>query len=618
MHIRRFHPRAEDGAVAITTAILLLALILMSAFIVDLGLLRVDHRDSQSVADMAVTAGALELGADINRVAACEDAWKFVVNNLSEVSNTEPEPAGNNCEDNFDLACDPARRDELRHTFPGTDIEVVIRMPVFDDDAPMQPARQTLVASRDGSACERISVELRRTRDHRLAVVGGFQQGSSTAWAVARRMQVGDEERYVSLIVLDRTGCSTIRTSGSNSSIEVQNVEAADGTLHPGTIAVDSAPTACGSNNKVFDVDSGRIFAEGDIYSYGLQENGDPAAIYDDVPPALEPLPQSGPIIRRTNMDHRYNCDANYGGGAEPFMPASTALDPTYRQDGVPPCDTGNPSYIRGLYAYVADQFDTLDVDGDGMIDEYLDDGVTARAEFTSDGFRVYPDPAVPTETCSDIAVDEALGSSNTRWFFDCPAGATVKSGNTLTIPDAELVVFRGDLKVSGTARFNVNTAVTTTGPSDATVVFWDGELSVPGDITTRKTFIYLVSVSDGRLTTEGTGGFDFDAPLGVGSCTVGAWPAAECFEDLAVWQGGEGTGPQDEMGLAGGGRMRTVGTVFAPNALINIGGGGTTDLESAQFFGWQFWYHGNGTLVLIPNPERGTPVKLFGAGLIR
>lgn len=125
----------EDGAVAVTTAILLVVLVLMAAVVVDLGLRRIDHRGNQSVADMAVTAGGLELGADLNRPEACQQAWAYVVQNLQGGTAPEPTP---NCETVFSGPCDNTTRDEMVGTLFGGSVEVRIRMPVFDTDPPMQ------------------------------------------------------------------------------------------------------------------------------------------------------------------------------------------------------------------------------------------------------------------------------------------------------------------------------------------------------------------------------------------------------------------------------------------------------------------------------------------------
>lgn len=623
--MRLLNRSSQEGAVAVTTAIILMVLVMMAAIVVDLGYLRITHRDSQSVADMAVTAAALKLTTADERIAACNEAWAYIVQNLTEVPDNEPQPSGNTCSDNFSGSCDPSISDVMEVDLLGGDIEVTIRMPVPDGAAVMQPSRQSLAPDgSDGAPCERISVEVVRNRDHILAGVGGFGTGASLAGAVARRVEIGESDRIVSLIVLDRTGCSTIRSSGGPSQIAVRNITV-DGVEYPGTIGVDSAPPGtCATNDKVFDVDSGRIYAEGDIYSFGITKLGSTAQIYNDVPPDLEPAPQRGPILRRTSIDHRYNCEpGGYVSGPEPFRPESTALSGTYRQDGVAPCDTaGRPSYIKELYAFLADaMIDREDTDGDGLVDDVATDGQTPTQEFTAAGFRVYP---AAGERCSDINIPSAASSGISLWYFNCPSGATVKSGSTLDLLDAEMVVFSNDVRISGTATIGDGGG----GPtSDAVLAVWDGEVQVGGSLTTRQTLLYLNSVEKGRLTTTGTGAIDLQAPINnpdpssdVDYCTTTAnsWPSPPCFEDLTIWQNGEGVGPQDEMGLAGSGNLIVEGTIFVPNALINIGGGGFTDVRDAQFFGWQFWYHGGGVLEMFPNPERATPQELYGAGLIR
>lgn len=628
----------EHGAVAITTAILLAALVLMAAIVVDIGMLRVDHRDSQTVVDMAVTAGAMELSTGDNRIAACNAAWAYLINNLDEVPDDEPQPAPpDDCAGVFAGPCDHlVSEPPFVASLAGGTIEVEIRMPVLDGDTWMQEHRQTLDPDRDGGPCERISVEIRRGRSHTLAVIAGFQDGSSVSGAVGRRMEVGSADRFISLQVLDRTGCSVIHTSGGPSSIRVLSATV-DGVEHPGTISVDSeppSPASCSGNSKVFDVDSGVIQAEGDIFSHGLQQHGVKDAIYDDDPPALDPPPQSGPLITRRAFDHRYNCQTTYGTGPEPFLPESSSLSAGFRQD-IEDCGDGDPSHLRLLYALLADYIEDLEDGGDGIIDDIISDLFSPAEEFAAAGFEVYGDD--PGEPCDDIDIDASAGSVNTLWYFDCPAGARVRGGGTpdeLTIPDADMVVFRNGLRVDGTVWINAtcpgwdgttcpDRTVIADGPSDATIAFWEGEMQILGQMNTRRSFIYLNNIDTSRLLTNGSGGIDLEAPLG-GTCGTqtgingDTWPTAECFEDLAVWQNEEGIGSSDRMQLNGSGILRTVGSVFVPNAQVEIGGGGATDLRSAQFYAWQFWYHGNGTLELLPNPERATPERLFGAGLIR
>lgn len=617
------HRSDEEGAVAVTTAILLIALVMMAAIVVDLGILRVDHRANQSVADMAVTAGAMELGASADRVAACNKAWAYLMENLDEVPANQLQPAGNDCATNFAGACDPAVADEMVVPLAGGALEVVIRMPVADGLPVMQPTRQAIVTDIDGTPCERMAIEIVRDRVHNLAGVAGFTDGSSLSGAVARRVQIGESELYASLVVLDREQCQTIRANGG-ATMRVLSATDAAGTLHPGTIIVDSAPLSCGGQNEVFDLEGSgsRIIAEGDIFSYGLGAGGTPrAGVYnqgqvDDG--NLSPAPTPGPQIRRDAIDHRYNCEPTPGRydvvGPEEFRPRSSWItDPSIDHTNIPACDKGNPSYIRHLYQYLSARIDDVDdTDGDGFVDDNANDAPNARAEFASAGFSIFGDD--PTEKCNDVSL---LAASTQRlWYIDCGT-AKVKNGNQLRIPQADMVVFRGgvDVDAGGVLAINVD-ATGIEGSSDAVMAVWDGDLAVQGFIRTEQTMTYL---NTGRLDKRGAGDLKMEAPLG-GACStpVGSFPDPACFEDLAVWQNGFGTGTQDEFNLGGNGGLTIVGTVFVPNANIDVAGDGFTDLDDAQFFGWRFEYSGTSDLTLIPNPDRATPIKLFGAGLIR
>ena len=631
--------QSEDGAVAITTAILLVALILMSAFVVDIGMLRVDHRDSQTVADMAAAAGGVELGQSTDREAACNTAWAFAVNNIDEVADDEPQPASNDCATHFSGACDPAVPDVMDVPLAGGDIRIIITMPVRPDHPTMQPARQALEPDRDGTPCERIAVEIVRSRTHILAAVAGFEEGSSVAGAVARRMHVGDAGRYVSLVVLDRGHCQTIRANGGGT-MEVANfVDPVTGAVHPGTITVDSAPSSCGSQ-KVFDLDGGgtRITAEGEIFSYGLGDGGTPAgSVYYDTDVTggnLAPRPEPGPLVRRDVIDHRYNCESASGrydaSGDEPFRPVSTFVtDSTISHPGIPACENAQPSYMLDLYDFLSGAIDDVeDTDSDGFVDDNAVDAPTAAGEFTSAGFEVFGDD--PGEQCNDASVTAT--PTQTRWFFDC--GTTrVRNGSVIDLHTAEMLVFRGGVDVDGGGSLDVNSGWPTTGTNDsaapdATTVVWEGDLQIQGQLNATRSFLYL---NTGTLDKTGGGNLFMtppcggsapctpDAPEESPACTTaGAYPTPSCFEDLAVWQNGFGTAPQDKFNLGGNGGLTIVGSVFVPNALIHVHGTGFTDLDAAQFFGWQFEYSGSSGLTLIPNPANASDIPLFGAGLIR
>lgn len=670
MHFARCQSAAEDGAVAITTAILLTVLVLMAAIVIDIGYLRIEHRDSQTVVDMAVAAGGFELGQSSDREAACNMAWSYVVNNLDEVADNEPQPGGHNCSTQFSGTCDndplvPA--DVMDVPLAGGDIRVIITMPVHELHHTMQPTRQALEPDRDGTPCERIAVEIRRTRTHTLAGVAGFEEGSSLASAVARRMNVGDAGRFVSLVVLDRGHCQTIRANGGGT-MEVANyVDPLTGQVHPGTITVDSAPPSCGSQ-KVFDLDGGgtRITAEGEIFSYGLGEGGTPPdSVYynsDVTSGKLSPRPEPGPLVRRDTIDHRYNCESTEDrydeSGDEPFRPVTTFVtDPSISHPGVPACGNPQSSYILDLYEFVSGAIDDVeDDDDDGFVDNNAPDGQTAAEEFAAAGFEVYGDNEAgedvngngvldpgedtngngvldPPEPCNDANVVSA--PTQIKWYFDC-ATTRIRGGDEINIHTAEMVVFRGGVDVDAgtpTGILTTNSAFPTTGTNtsaapDAAVVIWDGDLQVQGQINATRSFVYI---NTGTLDKTGGGNLFMTPPCGgPAPCTPdvpeespacstgGAYPTPSCFEDLSIWQNGFGTSPSDKFNLGGNGGLTIVGSIFVPNALVHVHGTGFTDLDAAQFFAWRFEYTGSSGLTLLPNPENASETPLFGAGLIR
>ena len=618
---RLLREKDQEGAVAVTTAILLVILILFAALIVDLGRLRVDRSADQLVADSAVTAAGLTLPGD-GAEAACLDGMTYALRNLplSEAqivaALADATAACNGAFDPSTFSCDPDAADPLAEqevaSIPVAEYTIVVTHPVADASELM--SYQTHVASdpKDGKLCDRIGVAVTRQADYTLAGVAGFKGSQTTVSAVSFAFVAGSSDIFASLVVLDRTGCQTLRANGANAEIDVQSITIGSKT-YPGTITVDSAPSSCSPNDRVFDPDGGsaRIHADGDIWSFGLSIAGSPtetAAIYNpsDVPTKLDPEPTDGELITRSPIDRRYNCTA-YGSGSEPYLPDGSYLPDTFDHPGIADCDgsrdgDGGP-YIEELYDHVSD-------------------GITTPTFTATNGYRLFPGPS---EQCNNVNLTD---STATRWYFNCDT-VRVRNGSTLTLQNADLVVFKGGVDVDGGGTFYVNTTDGTSRlDKDTTLVLWSGDMDIQGDLVLINTFAYL---NDGRVNKTGGGTLVTVAPLGAGDSTpepcgdlsetspgTGTWPSSGCFEDLAIWQNGYGTGPSDTLNLGGNGFLQVEGTVFGPNAKVNVAGNAASDLADAQFFGWSFEYSGLGALTLIPNPDRATPVPIFGIGLIR
>lgn len=599
----------EEGAVAITTAILLVALIMMAAVIVDIGLLRVDHRDNQLVADMAVTSGGLALGDDLNRAAACEQAWAYLVSNLDGVTSA-PEPSPG-CANAFAGPCDVSEvpRDELVGTLLGGSVQVRIRMPVFKEDAPMQEWRQAEIPE-DGDPCERISVEVTQDRDTVLASVGGFESGSSLSSAVALRTDDGTQAEYATLIVLEQNDCNTLTATGGGG-IVVQNLYDGAGALEAeGLIQLDSDGSAvpygnCSGASQVI-VTPGT--AGGSVICSGA--DGTPATIFasddcgvtrDETLRVLGPdnvtrarflaggaqdhQLEADPILvdsrlTRKLADFEYNC---LSGG---YPTTGVQYPGSYLKEGVKPCDSGRGPHIDDLIdatmgiGVPAGFTHFTDCGFTGTLTEqyvYVDCDTMPLASFQSD-VVVLRGGSQPQDGV-DVGLGEAVSiephSAGSAVLVVREGNITLTNGGTLTLTDTMVYLHDGDLKINGGA-------VTWLAPDEA------GYDEVTGAATQCQ---------------------NLPAANGV--------PHPSCFENLSLWSN---SGANHT--FAGSGAANVRGVFFTPNASFELSGSGGSGaalaLENAQFLTRKLIVSGGNGVVMLPDPEVFLESPRYGVGLIR
>jgi hypothetical protein len=84
--------REEDGAYAVLFVIVLGVFVMAGALAVDIGQLYMTRHATQSVADMAATAGGLALEPTTGGTPrdGCLDAWAYAVDNLPDAPNSRP------------------------------------------------------------------------------------------------------------------------------------------------------------------------------------------------------------------------------------------------------------------------------------------------------------------------------------------------------------------------------------------------------------------------------------------------------------------------------------------------------------------------------------------------
>lgn len=621
----------EEGAVAVTTAVLLVSLVLLSAFVVDLGLLRMDHRTNQSVADMSVTAGARALGSDLNRVDACREAWAYLVNNLRNVLDTEPDPG---CAAAFSGPCDSATPpQDLPATLPDG-LEVIIRMPVPNNDPAMQPGRQAYVSTIDGEPCERLAVYLRQGRSHNFAPVGGFTQGSSLSTAVGRRTDEGTESEYATLIILRAQDCESLQAGGGNGVI-VFNHDDGAGNVSPGVITADSVSAgSCASNKTVYNSAGTGYLCAGVTVDVGTHETAaldiddnaqchqggsgpnlsetsilpdtirtvaeDPTHwITEGSPGSIEPDVTAGSRTSRKIVDHAYNCDTHNYLGSGNYPPFSVAT-PQYPVSGpnepeVSDCTTRSVPAI------------------DLVVNAFVNNA--AHSGFTPAG---------------------CAGSTATHVYIDCTSGP-----GHMALPNAEIVVVdrlggpQPGIKLSSGNSLTIGAA----GGNDAMMIVRDGGVSVQGGSLFLHNTMTYVHAADALFDVTSDDPQTFTAPQDVGwnddttphtavdctTSTIGGHPVPDtsCFQNLALWDNGD-----RKHKLAGGAALTVRGVFFFPRggrhngAGFEMAGGNASgaglDMRDAQLFTWRLSASGQKPLLMRPDPDVFLETPKFGVGLIR
>jgi hypothetical protein len=592
----RIRRRGERGAVAVIVAILLVAIFTLAALVIDIAALQADERAGQATGDFAATAGALALEPTTggNPFGACVAAYQYFLANTPGLNNP-PTPAAACAVFATVTFCDPAT--PVQAIIDVGPYRVTITNPVIDSSPLMQGRFDPAI---DGSPCQRIAVQVQRTRAFLFGGIVNFAQGTTEPPAVARATAGQQVDGFASLVLLDPTGCNALYTSGQG------NVWVRGRGENPGMITIDSSATYAGTGTRnctsspqnTFAVNAsgntqGKILAGGNLISdcsvadglimqYALMPGGNNAQAFDpgDVPPSychVVPRPIAGYRITRAPVDHRYNCKESY-----PSL-------------GITGCKdwATTPPYIDNLRAAIGTS--GVPTGFDPLPDTYIDQSNPGRCQTgTSATALVIPPPP-----------------GGGGWYVNC----THLDINRPVIFQPPLnLVFEGTVNVGGGALcVNVLSCADTSTSSDGYVYFRRGDRENPGNIAAgnlekgaqaainmTRVMVYL---DNGRIQlTAGSGQLTWIAPV------------AGPFEDLALWS------ERDTDHLLGGQSSLLIeGTFFAPQALpFNYDGQADQFQPRAQFVTFDMNLSGQGTLVMEPDPERTTPIPLTGVLLIR
>jgi Flp pilus assembly protein TadG/microcompartment protein CcmK/EutM len=651
--------RSEDGAVAAVVAIVLTVLLGLMAFVVDLGFVRADIRQSQSAGDAAALAGTAVLGESGDHQAACEAVFAYLSSNLGETfdpalcapfSDALFNADGRNCVTRA-ASTEPATTD------PTVDAPVYVQvtsgpytirvqMPVRDIDPQM--TQQDGVAEFDGEPCERIAVSVRRQRN---TIFGGFTGHTGPlegfADAVSRYQVIVEQDEIASLVVLDPTGCGALNLTGNSSRLLVENLLDGSGDLQQrGLITVDSTGAGCGGPQDFVivaggsgaricaGVDPSQVFespeGSGDYFLTDGFCDSMPNTLWTpsvrtDVNAArpygrsvstseinnrqVEPIPTFSGAITRQIVDHEFNCRED----GYPLSTASTRWHPLY--ESIAECTRGRAANMDLLAGNLA-------VDDDFLSDDSW--------EVLSGGDCTYGPQA-----------DVTVGDGTTNIYFDCNSLSV--SGSLRIHPDQYIVV-RGWVDAGSANDFRIN--VDSSGNNldqDAVMVIQGAgtgtaqralDVGSSAVVNINRTAVLMntgsldMKANSMRWTAPERQSYDADdnavhcveeQPFGDGVHDYDL-PSPECFQKLAMW-----SNSQRRHDMTGGGQLDIAGVFFAPyagrhqaNQPFSFAGNSGQRMTKAQFFTYRFTLSGNSLVSMKPNPDFNIPLLRVQVSLVR
>ncbi len=262
---RRTGRRGEDGAVALTVAAGLSALLVVTAMVLDFGLVRLDRQQIRRSADNAVMAGLLAADNDTGRILS----FRAVCAALDFLKANEPTlaglPGGPDCSTtspNYNRVCNPddasnplsAATYSGSVTSAGVTSTVTIKMPYalsegnFSEESLGSVSGDTSLEN----GCDQLGVIVQRSRKPGL---GSLATDSDlvTRLRTVGRVEVSDGDVEPALLLLERSDCTvlSVGSAGSPSRIRVYGAGPNPGTIHSDSSATGSG-CGSGSNQQLF------------------------------------------------------------------------------------------------------------------------------------------------------------------------------------------------------------------------------------------------------------------------------------------------------------------------------------------------------------------------------
>lgn len=631
----------ERGAILVLSALLITALLVIVAIVIDLGATRSDRRGGQLAVDNAAAAAGQALADPAaGSVEACTESIAYLE---ATVESAFTITSARTCAD-FATACTAAgvvvSSDPVTATASNDRYSVTIQYPVIDT-SPLLARTSTVGAAdmsitpADGTPCQRLGIQLRTNGDEYF----GGNDRTSSVHAVATGVPGTTGVGIPAFLMLERVDCGALV---DNNAAGIYVRESIDGST-AGSIHVDSYATGdCSGSTKGYAVygssqsdgtTSIRVYPsttatpqqEGSINV--VATNGKAGAQY---PAGLSVAPTPGAsVVSRAPVDTKYN-----GTG-------STAITNLH--------SAAYDSITAAASTYtVLNGWETVDCDTDPT-------GLVAKVYVDCNSFsRTATFPPFVTDVVFSGEVD--LGNNKTLTVNAIRVtvkGALEMPQGTASFPRVTDLRVGGGVAVGNNGSLSVNSTSPTTctgGTSDATqvaifggspaldldnpaalcstAVYLAGPLSAANDeyekqaLDAQSPHVSCTSLKPcPKATDDGNTATGATFSLG-GNVTVtwtapdqhpGIFSGPQGIEDLALWMEGGETGS-----VGSGAELNVTGVIFAPNARLEMRSPASAVPRNAQFIARSLWlYQGNltmrplaGNVVEVPSPGTSSLIR--------
>lgn len=620
-------------------ALLVTALFVIVALVIDMSIVRLNRQDDKSAADFAAAAGirGLDDGSGYVKV------WKgicaardYLVANHDELTPLTPVDASGSaiadpCSSPPNTICgEPATWGTFTGLADGGRIKVIIKNGYdFATSGFAEDSGEYAGDVGDGP-CDNLAVIIQERERAAFGGVAGASAYDTTMRSVGRLVQGEEGDTVAALVLLEPYDCQVLTTGGTgNTTVHIYG-----NGRSPGVIHADSLGNGLYCNKPIFnvdgDVDAPRIAtfrAEDEDPETGLIAPGLISARSLSGDPLAQPGNTSPGIDRVCAQLEDDDC-LGAGGGDGPWprgLVGRTRVDARYRQAVL----------HRQQRAY----------------DFFSANGGWTAADAEAAGFAAHE--------CSSSGPEY---SDEKVFLYNCPNPGFPATGKTFTASVREVVI-RGKFQLGGTVRFDGPTAIYVEGDRNgssipigngnalrvndggaadcssrldaapqtkAEFVLWQGNLQVNGGLLRLcQTSLLLLDGSSTScpVPTEngtwppadnlcggyvgGTGGvIDWTAPNLKNEPDD---PPDETdywnLEDLALW-----SETSASWRVAGNGGLHLAGIFFTPNANpFNLRGGGVIDLKDAQFITRKLAVGGGGVLGMKPEPHNSVLIPVLG-----